>query len=262
MYPLKAKTGVGGWLLLESRRKLIITVFSLVLSMFLLVYSAQSQLPDTREKLTTDTVDVEILYASAYPGTDSASLRVMMKNIVTVTGYHLIFNLSNPEIARFCQDSGGTIVLDTTDISIPANPNYRRLLSICMYTCCIPDSATERTVQIYLSPGSYVINTNGDPIPVRYHRGELMVWWSVPGDANNDSLVDVGDLVFITNFLYHEGPEPCVCEAADCNGDCLISVSDVVYLINYLYKGGTTPNPGCVSCPNHYCWWWEKKKEK
>jgi len=254
MYPLKAKTGVGGWLLLESRGKLFITVFSLVLSMFLFIDSAQSQLPDTREKSTADTVDVEILYASAYPGTDSVSVDVMMRNQEIVTGYHFILNLGNPEIARFCQDSGSVIVIDTMGIYIPPSPNYNEFLRICMNVCCIPDSATERSVQIYLSPGSYVIGTNGDPIPIRYHAGELMVWWSVPGDANNDSLVDVGDLVFITNYLFHEGSEPCVCEAADCNADCLISVSDVIYLINYLYKGGIAPNQGCVSCPHQNCW--------
>jgi hypothetical protein len=262
MYPLKAKTGSGGWLLLESRRKLIFTVLSLVLSMFFFVSSAQSQVLGSREKSTTDTVDVEILYASAYPGTDSVWLEVMMRNQVAVTGYHFIFNLGNPEIARFCQTGGSVLSIDSTGLMIPPSPNYQMLLWICLGACCIPDSATERTVQIYLSPDSYLMDTNGDPIPVRYHTSELMVWWSVPGDANSDSLVDVGDPVFITNYLYHEGPEPCVCEAADCNGDCLVSVSDIVYLINYLYKGGTTPSQGCVSCPNHYCWWWDKKKEK
>jgi hypothetical protein len=255
MYPLKEKMEAEGWLFLAARKKSIFALFGLVLSMLFFVYSAQSQVLGSRENASTDTlVDIMTYYTTAYPGTESASVDVMMKNQVTVTGYHFVFDLSNPEIARFCQDSGVTIVLDTAGISIPASPNYSRILSICMQACCIPDSATERSAQIHLSPDSYVMDANGDPIPVFYHTGELMVWWSVPGDANNDSLVDVGDLVFITNYLYHGGPEPCVCEAADCNADCIISVSDIVYLINYLYKGETAPNQGCVSCPNHYCW--------
>ena len=222
--------------------------------MFLLVYSAQSQVIGSREKSAIDTVDIQILYASTYPGTGSASVDVMMKNQVPITGYHFIFYLSNPEIARFCETGGGILSIDSTGLMIPPSPTYQTLLRICLNVCCIPDSTTDRSSYIWLDDMSWLVGEGVYTIPFFFHRGELAVWWSVPGDANNDSLVDVGDLVFITNYLYHDGPEPCVCEAADCNGDCLINISDAVYLINYLYRGGTAPNPGCVSCPHQNCW--------
>jgi hypothetical protein len=259
MYPLKAKTGAGGWLLLESRRKLFIPLINLVL-VFLLAYSAQSQELSSREKVTTDTVDVEILYASAYSGTDSAWLEVRMRNQVVVTGYHFIFNLGNPDIARFCQTGGGVLSIDSTGLMIPPSPNYQMLLRICLDVCCIPDSTTDRSSYIWLDDMSWLVGEGGYAIPFFFHRGELAVWWSMPGDANNDSLVDAGDIVFIVNYLFHEGTEPCVCEAADCNTDCLITAGDVVYLINYLYREGTAPNQGCISCPNHYCLWWDKNR--
>jgi len=217
MYPLKAKMGVGGWLLLESRGKLFIMVFSLVLSMFLLVDSAQSQAQRPGEKSTTDTVDVEILYASAYPGTDSAWLELRMRNQVLITGYHFIFNLSNPEIARFCQTGGSVLSIDSTGLMIPPSPNYQTLLRICLDVCCIPDSTTDRSSYIWLDDMSWLMGEGGYAIPFFFHRGELAVWWSVPGDADNDSLVTIGDVVFLINYLFRGGPQPCVCEAADCN---------------------------------------------
>jgi len=78
------------------------------------------------------------------------------------------------------------------------------------------------------------------------HPGELLIWWSVPGDANADSLVNGSDIVFLINYLFGGGAEPCVMEAADPNGDCKVDSADVVYLLNYLFRGGSPPEPGCA----------------
>ena len=61
------------------------------------------------------------------------------------------------------------------------------------------------------------------------------------GDANRDQQMDIGDVVYLINYLFREGFEPLPIEAGDCNRDQNVDVSDVVYLINYLYKGGTPP---------------------
>ena len=71
-----------------------------------------------------------------------------------------------------------------------------------------------------------------------------------PGDANNDGLVNVGDAVFVINFVFKGGPPPpCRCEG-DANGDGLVNVGDAVYVINFVFKGGPAPvcnlaNPIC-----------------
>jgi hypothetical protein len=88
---------------------------------------------------------------------------------------------------------------------------------------------------------SFLSDPLGYLIPFRYHTGELSVWWSLPGDATGDSVVDVGDVIFLINYLFKEGPESCVSEAADANGDGIVDIGDVVYLINYLFKGGPPP---------------------
>jgi bacillopeptidase F len=66
------------------------------------------------------------------------------------------------------------------------------------------------------------------------------------GDANDDRLVDVADIIYLINYLYKNGPVPNHMVAADANADCVVDVSDVIYLINYLYKGGPAPVLGCA----------------
>lgn len=61
------------------------------------------------------------------------------------------------------------------------------------------------------------------------------------GDANSNDVVDVGDVVYVINYLFKSGPTPKPIQAADSNCDGNVDVGDVVYLINYLFKGGLPP---------------------
>ncbi len=69
----------------------------------------------------------------------------------------------------------------------------------------------------------------------------------VAGDASGDGLVDIGDVIFLIDYLFRNGSAPAVMEAMDVNGDCEVNIGDVVYLINYLFKGGPAPMLGCAS---------------
>ncbi|HEX7400990.1 MAG TPA: FlgD immunoglobulin-like domain containing protein [candidate division Zixibacteria bacterium] len=66
----------------------------------------------------------------------------------------------------------------------------------------------------------------------------------VRGDANGDNVLDVGDVVYLINFLFKYGSQPCPEVAGDENCDGNVDVGDVVFLINYLFKGGPHPCPG------------------
>jgi hypothetical protein len=61
------------------------------------------------------------------------------------------------------------------------------------------------------------------------------------GDVNGDGFIDVGDVVFLINYLYTSGPASDPLELGDVNCDGVINVVDVVYLINYLFIGGPSP---------------------
>jgi hypothetical protein len=63
------------------------------------------------------------------------------------------------------------------------------------------------------------------------------------GDANGDGLIDVGDAVYLINYLYMNGSAPVPLDSGNANCDGIVDIGDVVYLINYLFKNG--PPPSC-----------------
>ncbi len=268
------------------RSKIVLLCVTGLLLLFGLNGSANSQPPDLAGKVEDDTVDIAIEYMIAYPGTETW-VTILMQNPVPVTAYQLRFQLSSSHAAKFSCDSAGYCFIDTAGCSasalsdtmscvcegngsivnifgmgnpgefIPPSPHYSCLFKIRMDICCIPDADTLREAFFFLAPGaSFLSDTLGYLISWYYHMGELFVWWSEPGDANGDSLVDIGDVVFLINYLYLEGTEPCVCEAADCNNDNVIDAGDIIHLINYLFMDGPAPIRGGVSCRYEDCWPW------
>jgi hypothetical protein len=69
----------------------------------------------------------------------------------------------------------------------------------------------------------------------------------VCGDANSDGQANVGDAVYLINFVFKGGPAPNPLCKGDANDDDGTNVGDAVYLINFVFKGGPAPVPGC--CP-------------
>jgi hypothetical protein len=67
-----------------------------------------------------------------------------------------------------------------------------------------------------------------------------------PGDANLDGAANVGDAVFLINYIFKGGPAPEYPNYADVNADCQINVGDAVYLIAYVFNSGPEPQIGCV----------------
>lgn len=69
----------------------------------------------------------------------------------------------------------------------------------------------------------------------------------IPGDCNNDAVVNVSDIVYLINYLFVPGsPAPNPFCIADVNDDGMVNISDVVWLINYLYlPGSAAPKNGC-----------------
>jgi hypothetical protein len=63
----------------------------------------------------------------------------------------------------------------------------------------------------------------------------------IPGNANGDNQVDVGDVVYLINYLFKSGPAPNPLLLGDANCDGTVDVGDVVYLINFLFKNGPAP---------------------
>ena len=83
------------------------------------------------------------------------------------------------------------------------------------------------------------------------------------GDANGDDIVNVGDLVYLVNYVFNStqcavnppiGCAPDPYESGDANCDGNVDIGDAVYISNYIYKStecATNPPIGCppVCCP-------------
>lgn len=69
---------------------------------------------------------------------------------------------------------------------------------------------------------------------------------NLAGDANDDAAVNVGDAVWMINYVFKGGEPPPCGDEGDANADCALNVGDAVYLINYVFKGGDPPICGCV----------------
>jgi len=136
-----------------------------------------------------------------------------------------------------------------TDSSIDPDPNFRLLFKFGVDLFCMCDAETARNTLFLVSPG---FSGFGDPqgfsVPFKYYMGEVVGWWSVPGDASNDSVVNTADVIELVNYVLLGGAEPCIWEAADPDSSSIVNIGDIIYMVTYLYNNGPRPKPGC-SCP-------------
>ena len=95
------------------------------------------------------------------------------------------------------------------------------------------------------------VNSGGQPSPPglsesanwRLDAGYVLASRVKHGDANADGTVDLGDAIYILNYLFKSGPDPCPMEAGDASSDGVVDLGDAIYVLNYLFKGG--PAPSC-----------------
>jgi hypothetical protein len=66
------------------------------------------------------------------------------------------------------------------------------------------------------------------------------------GDANSDGKVNVGDAVYMINYVFKGGLPPTCKAQGDANADGKLNVGDAVYLINFVFKGGLPPKCGTI----------------
>ncbi len=72
----------------------------------------------------------------------------------------------------------------------------------------------------------------------------------VPGDLDGSFVVDIGDLVYLVDFMFTGGEPPRWPKwRANVNGDFAIDISDLVYLVDFMFAGGQPPQVGPT--------WWE-----
>lgn len=127
-----------------------------------------------------------------------------------------------------------TVYRDTLEGFTP-DPSNR--LGYTIDTSFVDSTAQLGRTYYYLTSATDFSGNESDPsneaIGVRY----------IAGDANADGAVELGDAVYVLNYLFRNGPEPSPMESGDANCDGTVKFGDVIYLINYLFRDG--PPPGC-----------------
>jgi len=91
----------------------------------------------------------------------------------------------------------------------------------------------------FVLQGEPVENIVGDSAAVLFDYAYII--WEMAGDANNDRQVNVGDAVFLINWIFKGGEDPYNMLEADANCSGQADVGDAVYLINYVFKSGPEP---------------------
>ncbi len=67
------------------------------------------------------------------------------------------------------------------------------------------------------------------------------------GDANADGNVNLGDAIYLINFIFRAGSPPSPLCTGKANGDEAVNMGDAVYLINFIFREGSAPYLNC--CP-------------
>ncbi|MCK5124859.1 MAG: hypothetical protein KAR42_01245 [candidate division Zixibacteria bacterium] len=68
----------------------------------------------------------------------------------------------------------------------------------------------------------------------------------VAGDFNGDVQANLGDVVYMVNYIFRGGPPPVDLACSDVNNDCEVNIGDGIFVINYIFRGG--PVPTCSDC--------------
>ncbi len=69
------------------------------------------------------------------------------------------------------------------------------------------------------------------------------------GDANSDTLFDIGDAIFTLSHLFSGGADPSCEDSADANDDGNIDIGDAIFTLSALFSSGALPpSPGDQNC--------------
>ncbi len=163
----------------------------------------------------------------------------LRKNTITGNFYGMVFN--EPDTIR-TQLVSITVSGSADDRNfIYDNSSFELLMEYC-------DNDVNATYNYW---GKSLLSQIEDEIYHQVDQSDLgLVDFGNPllhGDVNLDGEINLGDVIYLANYLLKSGPEPPIFLIADVNCDDKINLSDVIYLANYLLKGGPAPCGGALA---------------
>ncbi|MCH9032215.1 MAG: right-handed parallel beta-helix repeat-containing protein [candidate division Zixibacteria bacterium] len=73
-----------------------------------------------------------------------------------------------------------------------------------------------------------------------------------PGDADDNSDVNVGDATYIVKYIFQSGTAPPCCDQSDADGGGDVNIGDANFIVEFIFQSGAAPicpNPGLLACP-------------
>ncbi len=93
-------------------------------------------------------------------------------------------------------------------------------------------------------PDEFVLSTQsyppGYPINTVVEYAILIDVLDYRGDVNGSGSVELGDIIFLINYLFKEDVPPTPVSVGDVNCDRVVDLGDVVFLLNFLFREGST----------------------
>lgn len=167
------------------------------------------------EALTPDT--------TAYLGSD-ITLRFKVSNDGLVEDEISLTQTAGEIIGTFYVDD-----VQTTTLTLGANQSMEGYLLVS-----IPESGYEidETLPFAITATSEVTgNSEEADFEITIINFEFLL-----GDANNDGIVNISDIVVVINYIMNGSASPFVFEKADVNGDGIINVLDITGIVNIIYS--------------------------
>jgi hypothetical protein len=157
-----------------------------------------------------------------------------------------------PEYNRYWSDV--EVILDVMQVLLPGNLDFTYAGSsgsdmsifidtagLYRFSLIIDSTRTSHTITFDAIATGFLVDFWG--VVSLVPTGQTYVC----GDVNRDGNVNVGDAVYLINFVFKGGSAPNPLCTGDANGDKNTNVGDAVYLINFVFKGGRPPVETC--CP-------------
>ena len=167
------------------------------------------------ESLTPDT--------TAYLGSD-ITLRFKVSNDGLVEDEISLTQTAGEIIGTFYVDD-----VQTTTLTLGANQSVEGYLLVS-----IPESGYEiDEALLFAITATSEVTGNSEEADFEI---TIINYEFILGDANNDGIVNISDIVVIINYIMNGSASPFVFEKADVNGDGIINVLDITGIVNIIYS--------------------------
>ncbi len=167
------------------------------------------------EALTPDT--------TAYLGSD-ITLRFKVSNDGLVEDEISLTQTAGEIIGTFYVDD-----VQTTTLTLGANQSVEGYLLVS-----IPESGYEiDEALLFAITATSEVTGNSEEADFEI---TIINYEFILGDANNDGIVNISDIVVIINYIMNGSASPFVFEKADVNGDGIINVLDITGIVNIIYS--------------------------